>query len=231
MKSAKKNIFVVDDEADILEILKINLAEAGFIVHTFSSGETAMSALKKIIPDLIIVDVMMSGMDGYDFCKTVRGIPDFHAVPIIFLSAKSEEFDKVLGLELGGDDFITKPFGIKELISRIKAVLRRAEKQLRAAEHEALRFKGVELHPDKYIVTVDGEEAKLTKTEFEILHLFMRYRGKIFTRDNIIDSIRGNDVYVVDRTIDVHVMNLRKKLGPYGESIKTFSGVGYGIKE
>jgi len=111
MKSAKKNIFVVDDEADILEILKINLAEAGFIVHTFSSGETAMSALKKIIPDLIILDVMMSGMDGYDFCKTVRGIPDFHAVPIIFLSAKSEEFDKVLGLELGGDDFITKPFG------------------------------------------------------------------------------------------------------------------------
>lgn len=231
MKTAKKNIFVVDDEADILEILKINLTEAGFIVHTFSSGEAALSALGKVIPDLILLDVMMSGMDGYEFCKAVRSAAEYQAVPIIFLSAKSEEFDKVLGLELGGDDFITKPFGIKELVSRIKAVLRRSEKQLRAMSREILRFKGIELVPDRFTVTVDGEEVKLTKTEFEILHLFMQYRGKIFTRDNIIDSIRGNDVYVVDRTIDVHVMNLRKKLGPYGDSIKTFSGVGYGIKE
>jgi two-component system OmpR family response regulator len=183
------------------------------------------------MPDLIILDIMMEGMDGYEFCRKLRSSENYSRVPIIFVSAKTEEFDKVLGLELGGDDYIAKPFGIKEVKSRVKADLRRMDKSSAPDADRKLVYKGLELSPDSYSLNVDGTEAELTKTEFGILNLFLSNPGKIFSRDNIIDSIRGYDTYVVDRTIDVHVMNLRKKLGPYKNVIRTFSGVGYGFKE
>ncbi len=229
----KKKIFVVDDEQDIQDILKINLEKEGYGVNTYSSAENAKKGLEKNIPDLIVLDIMMEGMDGYEFCKAIRAEKKFQPIPIIFLSAKSDEFDKVLGLELGGDDYLTKPFSIKELLSRIKAVLRRTDQSNVTDENEdesVLKYKGIELNTDQYQVKVDGGDVKLTKTEFGLLNLFLKYPGKVFTRDNIIDSIRGSDIYVIDRTIDVHVMNLRKKLGKKKDLISTFSGVGYGIK-
>ena len=229
----KKLIYVVDDEQDIQDILQINLEKEGYKVEPFSSAEEALKALRRADnPDLIILDIMMEGMDGYEFCKKIRSTRGLNAIPIIFLSAKMEEFDKVLGLELGGDDYITKPFGIKELKSRVKAILRRFDAaRISGNDTRLLTYKGLELNADYYELKIDDEDVKLTKTEFGILELFLRNPGKIFSRDNIIDSIKGHDVYVVDRTIDVHIMNLRKKLGNYKNIITTFSGVGYGFKE
>jgi len=227
----KKKIFVIDDEKDIQEIIKVNLQNEGCNVLTFMSAEEALKSLRKETPDLIVLDIMMEGMDGYEFCKTIRSDGNFKSIPIIFLSVKSDELDKILGLELGADDYLTKPFSVKELLSRIKAVLRRSESS--GATRDAasiIKYKGIELHPDKFRVLVDGNDIKLTKTEFELLHLFLKHPGKIFTRDNIIDSIRGSDIYITDRTVDVHVMNLRKKLEKHNNLISTFSGVGYGIR-
>ncbi len=227
----KKKLFVVDDESDIREILRINLVTEGYEVYTFPSAEEAKESLSLNIPDLIILDIMMDGMDGIQFCREIRGEEKYSGIPVIFLSAKSDEFDKILGLELGGDDYMTKPFSIKELKSRIKAVLRRTSEKPAANSSNVLKYRGVELNKEQYSLKVDNENVKLTKTEFNILSLFMENPEKIFTRDNIIDSVRGQDVYVVDRTIDVHIMNLRKKLKDYKNIITTFSGVGYGFKE
>lgn len=229
----KKLIYAVDDEEDIQEIIRVNLSSEGYEVKTFSSAEKALPEIEKVIPDLIILDIMMSGIDGYEFCRKLRSDEKWKDIPVIFLTAKSEEFDKVLGLELGGDDYVTKPFSVRELISRTKAVLRRSGIKEAVDEQGKKTFKymGIELDPEKFSLKVDGEDVKLTKTEFELLHLFLKYPGKIFTRDNIIDSIKGEDIYVIDRTIDVHIMNLRKKLGKYKSMVSTFSGVGYGIKE
>ncbi len=228
----QKRVFVIDDEQDIREIVRINLVDEGYLVNAYPTGEDAMKALASIVPDLIILDIMMPGMDGYEFCRKVRSADGTRNIPIIFLSAKSDEIDKVLGLELGGDDYMTKPFSVKELKSRVKAMLRRSSRTESAdAPSRAISCEGLLLNPEHYSLTIDGRGVDLTKTEFEILHLLLRNPGKIFTRDNIIDSIKGQDVYVVDRTIDVHVMNLRKKLGKYKQVIKTFSGVGYGFKK
>ncbi len=227
----KKQIYVIDDEKDLQEILHVNLSKEGYDVKAFSSAEEALETIGKDRPDLILLDIMMDGMDGYNFCKEIHSSEGLKSIPIIFLSAKSEEFDKVLGLELGGDDYITKPFGIKELTSRVKAVLRRTETKEDETGNIIFKYEGVELHPDKYQLKVDGNYVKVTKTEFELLHLFMKHPGKVFTRDNIIDSIKGEDIFVIDRTIDVHIMNLRKKLGKYKTMISTFAGVGYGLKE
>ena len=228
----RKRVCVIDDEQDIREIVRINLVDEGYLVNAYATGEDALKAIEATAPDLIILDIMMPGMDGYEFCRRMRATERFRGVPIIFLSAKSDEIDKVLGLELGGDDYMTKPFSVKELKSRVKAMFRRAARgESSAASPGALVWEGLSLNPEHYSLTVDGQGVDLTKTEFEILHLLLRNPGKIFTRDNIIDSIKGQDVYVVDRTIDVHVMNLRKKLGKYKQAIKTFSGVGYGFKK
>jgi len=227
----KKTIFVIDDEKDIREILKINLTSEGYEVITFPSASEAKKRLDTESPDLIVLDIMMEGKDGFEFCREIRSIEKLKSIPVIFLSARSEEFDKVLGLELGGDDYLTKPFSIKELRSRIKAVLRRTGSIPESDKVPILKYKGVELNPEKYSLKVDNDEIKLTKTELNMLTLFMENPGKIFTRDNIINSVRGHDVFVVDRTIDVHIMNLRKKLGDYKNIITTFSGVGYGFKE
>ena len=225
----KKKIYVIDDEIDLQEILKVNLTKEGYDVMAFPSAEKALDSIDKNRPDLIVLDIMMQGISGYDFCKKMRSEPDYKSIPIIFLSAKSEEFDKVLGLELGGDDYVTKPFGIKELISRVKAIFRRSEIREQNTG-DVLKYEGIELDADKYQLKVDGKPVKVTKTEFNLLYLFLKNPGKVFTRDNIINSVKGDDIYVIDRTIDVHIMNLRKKIGKYKDLISTFSGVGYGLK-
>lgn len=230
----KKVVFVIDDEKDIQEILETNL-KATYNVHTFSSALDAQKALKVTgNPDIIILDIMMDGMDGYELCKYLKSDNEYKNIPIIFLSAKSAEFDKVLGLELGGDDYLAKPFSLKELQSRIKAVLRRTEKSNNDTNidepKKKIIYKTLVLSPDNYSLVINEKNVKLTKTEFRLLYLFFSHPEKIFSRDNIIDSIRGQDVYVVDRTIDVHIMNLRKKLKEYKNILITFSGVGYGLK-
>lgn len=232
----KKIVYVIDDEKDIQDIIKINLNPNSYQVHTFSSAEEADEKLQSnVIPDIMVLDIMMDGMDGYDFCKYIRTSEKYKNIPIIFLSAKTEELDKILGLELGGDDYLTKPFSVKELIARMKAVLRRTENKNQTSEQPVNRkpiiYKGLTLAPDEFSLTIDNNNVKLTKTEFEMLHLFLSHPNKVFSRNNIIDSVRGNDVYVVDRTIDVHIKNLRKKLGVYKEILSTFSGVGYGFKK
>jgi DNA-binding response OmpR family regulator len=223
-------IYVVDDEKDIREILKVNLQKNGYDVNTFASAEEVLKQLAIAKPDLFILDIMMNGMDGLDLCKHIRASRELTTIPILFLSAKSAELDKVLGLELGADDYLTKPFSIHELIARVKAIMRRSQTKQELSPKEILTYNAILLYPDKFQVTIDNQNIDLTKTEFLILKLFMQYPGKIFTRDNIIDSIRGDNVYVIDRTIDVHIMNLRKKLGTYKDAIKTYSGVGYGLK-
>ena len=223
-------IYVVDDEKDIREILKVNLQKNGYDVNTFASAEEVLKQLAIAKPDLFILDFMMNGMDGLDLCKHIRASRELTTIPILFLSAKSAELDKVLGLELGADDYLTKPFSIHELIARVKAIMRRSQTKQELSPKEILTYNAISLYPDKFQVTIDNQNIDLTKTEFLILKLFMQYPGKIFSRDNIIDSIRGDNVYVIDRTIDVHIMNLRKKLGTYKDAIKTYSGVGYGLK-
>lgn len=227
----KTVIYVIDDERDIRDILKVNLEADGYVVKTFQSASEAKKGIENEKPDMMVLDIMMEGKDGFEFCREIRGTEKFKSIPVIFLSARSEEFDKVLGLELGADDYLTKPFSIKELKSRIKAVLRRSGELITENKSPVLKYKGVELNPELYSLKVDNEEIKLTKTELNMLLLFMENPGKIFTRDNIINSVRGHDVFVIDRTIDVHIMNLRKKLGKYKNIITTFSGVGYGFKE
>jgi len=224
-------IYAVDDEEDIREILSVNLKKNGYDIRTFSSSFDLINELKTSRPDLFILDIMMGGMDGLDLCKMIRSSSELKNIPILFLSARSSEFDKVLGLELGADDYLSKPFGIQELLARIKALLRRGIREDNSLENDLLTYKGIVLFPQKYMVKVDGDDIELTKTEFLILKLFMQYPGKVFSRENIIDSIRGYDIYVIDRTVDVHIMNLRKKLKNYKDSIKTYSGIGYGLKE
>ncbi len=216
----------------MLDIIKMNLQDEGYEPYCFSSAEEALQGLSSVTPDLFILDVMMPGTDGYEFCRKIRSLEKYGGIPIIFLSAKSDELDKVLGLELGGDDYMTKPFSMKELKSRVKAVLRRSSGEpVPPSDRRRITHEGIELNPDHYSLTIDGKGVDLTKTEFEMLHLLLQNPGKIFSRDNIIDSIKGHDVYVIDRTIDVHIMNLRKKLGKYKKIIRTFSGVGYGFRK
>ncbi|OHD70425.1 MAG: hypothetical protein A2W19_15530, partial [Spirochaetes bacterium RBG_16_49_21] len=223
---------VIDDEKDIQDIIKINLQDEGYDLYCFSSGEQALQKINAVMPDLFILDIMMPGMDGYEFCRRLRASEAHRETPIIFLSAKSDELNKILGLELGGDDYMTKPFSVKELKSRVKAVLRRMERASPSSMgRKKIVYEGIELDPENYTLSVEGKDVDLTKSEFDILHLLLRNPGKIFSRDNIIDSIKGNDVYVIDRTVDVHIMNLRKKLGRYRNIIRTFSGVGYGFRK
>lgn len=227
-----KKIFVIDDEEDIRDIIQINLRAEGYDILCYPSAEEALKGLESLVPDLFILDIMMPGIDGFEFCRHIRAAEAWKHIPVIFLSAKSDEIDKVLGLELGGDDYMTKPFSVKELKSRVKAMFRRMSRpEAGVPSSRVLIHEGIELNPDHFSLTVDGAGVDLTKTEFEILRLLLENPGKVFTRDNIIDSIKGQDVYVIDRTIDVHVMNLRKKLGRYKNVIKTFSGVGYGFKK
>ena len=228
----KEHILIIDDEKDIQDIVKINLEKEGCRVSACSGVSEARKVLKSGNPDLVILDIMMPGTDGYEFIKELRASEKTSRLPVIFLSAKSDESDKVLGLELGGDDYIAKPFSVKELRSRVKAVLRRSsrEKDQPVSEKE-LTHRGICLNPGGFSLSIDGKDVPVTKTEFFLLMLFMKNPGKIFTRDNIITSVKGADVYVIDRTIDVHIMNLRKKLGKYKNVIKTFSGVGYGFKD
>ncbi len=224
-----KTVLVIDDEPELVKLLDYNLTKAGYLVLTAKDGEAGLAAARKHAPDLAILDVMMPGLDGFEVCKRLRQEPGTSALPILMLTAKAEEADRVLGLELGADDYLTKPFGVRELQARVKALLRRAEAQ--GVAPEVLRVGKLTVDAARRVVTAGGKEVALTATEFNLLRALAERRGRVVSREDLISLARGDDVAVVDRTVDVHVAALRRKLGRFGELIETVRGVGYRLRE
>ena len=225
-----EKVLVVDDEKDIRELVKYNLAQEGYRVTTVGSGEEALQQANSTMPDLIILDLMLPGIDGLDVCRELKNDSKTAHIPIVMLTVKGEESDIVIGLELGADDYITKPFSPKVLLARLKAVLRR-KKSEPIAETDVITVGDLVIHPGRYEVLVQEKPVKLTSTEFRILHLMARRPGWVFTRYQIVDAARGEDAAVTDRSVDFHITSLRRKLGPCSDYIETVWGVGYRFKE
>lgn len=224
-----KTVLVIDDEPELVKLLDYNLTKAGYLVLTARDGEKGLAAARQHHPDLVMLDVMMPGLDGWEVCKKLRAEPATAAVPLLMLTAKAEEGDQVLGLELGADDYVTKPFGVNELLARVKALLRRAEGQ--AGTTEVLKAGKLVIDSGKRVVTAAGKRVELTATEFNLLRALAERPGRVFSREDLIARARGDDAAITDRTVDVHVASLRKKLGKHGEMIETVWGVGYRLKE
>lgn len=235
----KKRILVVDDEQDLCEILLYNLNAAGYDAEAAYSGETAfeqivnrtrlaLSSSEKSF-DLLILDVMMPGMSGFELAERLKGNPATSSIPIIFLTAKDTEDDTLQGFGLGADDYVTKPFSVREVVARVKAVLARS--QSTAIGETIVSFEGLVLDLGKKSATVDGESVSLTKTEFELLGLLLRHRGQVFSRQHIFDAVWPEDVVVSDRTVDVNITRMRKKIGRYGSCIVSRQGFGYVFEE
>ena len=226
----REHILIVDDEEDILELVRYNLVRGGFDVTTVTTGEEAIKKAKSSIPDLVLLDLMLPGVDGLEVCNILKREAKTAHVPIVMLTAKGEEADIVVGLELGADDYITKPFSPRVLVARVKAVLRRKTKTP-SDTTTVIKRKDLVIHPGRREVVVKGKTVSLTSTEFHILHYLARRPGWVFTRQQIIDAARGDEYPVTDRSVDVHIVGLRKKLGPLGTYIETVRGVGYRFKE
>lgn len=228
---SQKKILIVDDEEHILELIKFNLEKNGFEVATLDNGEAAIGFLQANPVDLVVLDLMLPGMDGLEVCKSIRRVDGLEKLPIIMLTARSEETDRILGLELGADDYLTKPFSVRELIARIKAVLRRSEDK-QAIKSKILKIKDIILDTEKHEVSINGELIDLTLKEFELLKILIENRGKVLTRNLLLDEVWGYDYFGETRTVDVHIRHLRKKIGDdeSGEYIETIRGVGYKMK-
>jgi two-component system alkaline phosphatase synthesis response regulator PhoP len=225
-----EKVLVVDDEENIRELVRYNLDREGYRVTTVGSGEEALHHVRAHLPDLIILDLMLPGIDGLDVCRELKNDSKTIHIPIVMLTVKGEESDIVIGLELGADDYITKPFSPKVLLARLKAVLRR-RKSGPTGETDVITFGDMVIHPGRYEVLVQGKPVKLTSTEFRILHLMARRPGWVFTRYQIVDAARGEDAAVTDRSVDFHITSLRRKLGTCSDYIETVWGVGYRFKE
>lgn len=222
----KSHILVVDDEQDLCEILKFNLETEGYAVDTANSAEEALEMGAENY-DLLLLDVMMGGMSGFAMAKQLKNSTMTSNIPIIFLTAKDTENDTVTGFNLGADDYISKPFSIREVMVRVRAVLRRTKEKTDSTQSNIINYQGLELNLDKKTVSIDGEDVPFTKTEFELLHLLLEERGKVFSRQELIDRIWPKDVLVLDRTVDVNITRLRKKIGKFSKCIVTRLGFGY----
>jgi two-component system alkaline phosphatase synthesis response regulator PhoP len=227
---SKKNILLIDDEEDILELVKYNLAKEGYQVLCSATGEDALTKAKRKLPDLIILDLMLPGIDGLEVCKLLKNDPNTEYIPIIMLTAKGEESDVVSGLEVGADDYITKPFSPKVLTARVRTVLRRKAKKT-PEDTETVKLHDLVINPKRREVLVGDKVIELTFTEFAILHCLAKRPGIVFSRYQIVDAVRGSDYPVTDRSIDVQIVSLRKKLGTVGKYIQTVRGVGYKFKD
>jgi two-component system phosphate regulon response regulator PhoB len=227
---AKERILIVDDEEDILELVRFNLARDGYRVTGALSGEDALKKIKNQTFDLIVLDLMLPDKDGLEITKQLKNDPKAKNIPIVMLTAKGEEADIVTGLELGADDYITKPFSPRVLIARVRAVLRRKDKESGDAA-AVIDIHGLEIHPGRRSVAAAGATIDLTFTEFQVLYILARRPGWVFTRSQIVDAVRGSDYPVTDRSVDVQIVGLRKKLREYGHIIETVRGVGYRLKE
>ncbi len=226
---ARGRILVIDDELDLIELVRYNLEKEGFTVQGAQDGESGLAQAIRELPDLIVVDLMLPGVDGLDVCRSLRFDKRTARIPIIMLTAKSEESDRILGLELGADDYVTKPFSPRELVARIKAVLRRTSAP--QAESEIIQRGSLIIDLTRRAVSCAGDSISLTATEFRLLQFFATRPGRVFSRSELIDGVLGRDVVVEDRTIDVHITGLRKKLGACGDWIETVRGFGYRFRE
>ena len=226
---ARGRILVIDDEKDLIELVRYNLEKEGFVVRSAQDGESGLEAARKESPDIILVDLMLPGIDGLDVCRSLRSDGRTARIPLIMLTAKSAEADRILGLELGADDYVTKPFSPRELIARIKAVLRRTS--IPKTAPDVIRRGSLTIDMARRSVTCAGEPVVLTATEFRLLQYFASHSGHVFSRAQLIDGAMGRDVTVEDRTIDVHITGLRKKLGNCGDWIETVRGFGYRFRD
>jgi two-component system phosphate regulon response regulator PhoB len=226
---ARENILVVDDEQDVLELLRYNLDREGYKVSTAASGEEAIRKAEARLPSLVILDLMLPDVDGLEVCRRLKSNLKTAHVPVIMLTAKGEEADIVTGLELGADDYVTKPFSPKVLIARLRRVLHRAKTA--DTERGAIKLRDLTINPARHEVLVKGKSVEMTLTEFNILYMLAKRPGFVFTRYQIVDAIHGSDYVVTDRAVDVQIVSLRKKLGPLGGLIETVRGVGYRFKD
>ena len=225
---AKEVILVVDDEEDIRELVELNLSREGYQILPCDTGERALALVRSRKPDLVVLDLMLPGVDGLEVCRRLKADPDTRHIPVIMLTAKGEEADIVAGLELGADDYVTKPFSGKVLAARVRRLLRRQMEEVE--EGSTVRVEGVEIDPTRREVRIGGRPVTLTLTEFNILHTLAKRPGVVFTRYQIVDKIHGDDYPVTDRAVDVQIGALRRKLGSYGKLIETVRGVGYRLK-
>jgi two-component system alkaline phosphatase synthesis response regulator PhoP len=226
----RKRIFVVDDEEEILELVRYNLTREGYEVLCETRGDHVVSRVRAERPALIVLDLMLPGSDGLEICRHLKAEADTRSIPIVMLTAKGGEADIVTGLEMGADDYIAKPFSPRVLLSRIKAVLRRSGES-HAEEKATVRLGDLVVDPVRYQVAAKGKKITLTLTEFRILHVLVQKPGWVFTRYQIVDAVRGDDYPVTDRSVDVQIVGLRRKLGPCGKYIETVRGVGYRMRE
>ena len=228
---SNKLIFIVEDEPDILDVLSYNLKREGFDVKSSQNGADSIALIQKSKPDLVLLDLMLPGMDGLEVCRNLKTDERSISIPIIMVTAKGEESDVVLGLGIGADDYIAKPFSPKELIARVKAVIRRSETVAAKNSKAAIELENLSIIPSKHKVLVKGIETKLTATEFRLLHYLASQAGRVFSREQLLDQAFGNDVVVVDRNIDVHIRAIRKKIDPDQFYIETIRGVGYRFRD
>lgn len=230
--SNEQHILVVEDEEDILALIHYNLTREGFRSTCATSGEEALRVVAKDPPDLVLLDLMLPGIDGLEVCRTLKSRPETRSIAVLMVTAKGEEADVVTGLELGADDYLTKPFSPRILLARARAVLRRKEgAEEQASGSGVIETGGLLIHPGRNEVRVEGRVVDLTYTEFRVLHFLASRPGWVFTRYQIVNAVRGDDYAVTDRAVDVQIAGLRKKLGEYGRYIETVRGVGYRFKD
>jgi two-component system alkaline phosphatase synthesis response regulator PhoP len=231
----KHSVLVVEDEEDIRELVSYNLLKEGYQVAGVASGEEALAAVATRPPDLILLDLMLPGLDGLGVCSRLKNDQQTASIPVVMLTAKGEESDIVRGLNLGADDYITKPFSPRVLLARVEAVLRRASaargEPVAEPQRDAIEIRELRIHPGRHEVLVRGKAVELTATEFKLLHLLARRAGWVFTRKQMLDGVHGDNYVITDRAVDVQIAGLRKKLGPAGRYIETVRGVGYRFKE
>ena len=227
---ARERLLIVEDEEDIQELLAYNLQKEGYLVQVAPTGEEALKAVRHKTPDLILLDLMLPGIDGLEICRILKGTAETRTIPIMMVTAKGEESDIVTGLELGADDYITKPFSHKILIARVRTVLRRRDKVVED-ETATLQIHDLFIHPGRHEALIAGKPVELTYTEFRVLHYLARRPGWVFTRSQIVNAVHGSDYPVTDRSVDVQIAGLRKKLGPADRYIETVRGIGYRFKE
>ena len=227
---SRQSVLVVEDEEDIMEVICFNLEKEGYEVNQALSGEKALQVIDNNLPSLVLLDLMLPGINGLDLCRIFKQNDRTKAIPVIMLTAKSEDADIVAGLEMGAEDYITKPFSPRVLVARVRTILRRRESGVKD-DSSVIQVEGMQIHPGRHEVTMGDNVVDLTPSEFRILHYLARRPGWVYSRDQIIDAIRGHGYVVTDRAIDVQVVGLRKKLGDYGKLIETVRGIGYRFRD
>jgi two-component system phosphate regulon response regulator PhoB len=231
MATAKTQILIIEDEEDIRELVRYNLERENFAVIEAESGEAGLKSVSQKKPDLILLDLMLPGKDGLQICRELKRSEATRDIPVVMMTAKGEESDIVTGLELGAEDYVVKPFSPKVMVARVKAVLRRKVAVPASDTEDVLNIKGIMIHPGRHEVTVGGKAVDLTASEFGILHFLARRPGWVFTRYQIVDAVHGDDYPVTERSVDVQIVGLRKKLKKAGDAIETVRGIGYRFKD